>query len=505
MHDPISDELALRRLVRSLANCTHSVVLRCCHHFWIPTRVRTLSCDSLRQDQTKKPPVFIASRSFSFDTRREKPPIPTAAKTKTTTTTTTDRTGVKQRAMTFAKCIGGESERVFASPTAREMPPGRLKMRQFLGWTRGSGSNNKSEPASPQQQQEGPSQQQQHSPAARDSKPTTMVSSLSLAPSKSICEKNQEESETKDSNNNNNNRINDDQPEEAVESSEASGLKVNEEGEQEFATPPPPSVIYRKGEKSFLDFHQHYAITRHLGEGSYSTVKQVTHRKKGGFYACKIVDKAALSAVDRAALSQEVHVLSRVSHDNIMRLHEVIEDDSKCYLVTELAEHGDLFDKIVKQGKFPQREAQKVVAALAEALYYCHSKNIIHRDIKPENVLLSGDNVKLCDFGFAKQLSDFNEQSVDSCGTPGYAAPEILDGKPYGVEVDVFSLGVVTYIMLCGYPPFPMKLSQLRTHRFNVRFPSKDWGYIDPTVKELVSASFLEIRMLDVLSVTSPC
>ncbi|KAF4029655.1 Protein kinase domain [Phytophthora infestans] len=251
--------------------------------------------------------------------------------------------------------------------------------------------------------------------------------------------------------------------------------------------PPPPKVTFRKGEKSFLDFHQHYAITRHLGEGSYSTVKQVTHRKKGGFYACKIVDKLSLSDVDRAALSHEVRVLSSVSHVNIMRLYEVIEDDAKCYLVTELAEGGDLFDRIVKQGKFPEREAQKVAAALVEALHYCHKHSIIHRDVKPENVLLSGDDVKLCDFGFARQLDHQEDQASDSCGTPGYAAPEILDGRSYGLEVDVFSLGVVTYIMLCGYPPFPMKLAQLRTHRFNVRFPSKDWAAIHPDVKTLIS------------------
>ncbi|KAJ8533212.1 hypothetical protein ON010_g14043 [Phytophthora cinnamomi] len=250
---------------------------------------------------------------------------------------------------------------------------------------------------------------------------------------------------------------------------------------------PVPKVTFRKGEKSFLDFHQHYAITRHLGEGSYSTVKQVTHRKKGGFYACKIVDKLSLSDVDRAALSHEVRVLSSVSHVNIMRLYEVIEDDAKCYLVTELAEGGDLFDRIVKQGKFPEREAQKVTAALIEALHYCHTHSIIHRDIKPENVLLSGDDVKLCDFGFARQLNHQEEQASDSCGTPGYAAPEILDGRSYGLEVDVFSLGVVTYIMLCGYPPFPMKLAQLRTHRFNVRYPSKDWAAIHPDVKTLIS------------------
>ncbi|KAL3672361.1 hypothetical protein V7S43_003046 [Phytophthora oleae] len=250
---------------------------------------------------------------------------------------------------------------------------------------------------------------------------------------------------------------------------------------------PAPKVTFRKGEKSFLDFHQHYAITRHLGEGSYSTVKQVTHRKKGGFYACKIVDKLSLSDVDRAALSHEVRVLSSVSHVNIMRLFEVIEDDAKCYLVTELAEGGDLFDRIVKQGKFPEREAQKVTAALVEALHYCHTNSVIHRDVKPENVLLSGDDVKLCDFGFARQLNHPEEQASDSCGTPGYAAPEILDGRSYGLEVDVFSLGVVTYIMLCGYPPFPMKLAQLRTHRFNVRYPSKDWAAIHPDVKTLIS------------------
>ncbi|KAK1934273.1 Serine/threonine-protein kinase DCLK3 [Phytophthora citrophthora] len=250
---------------------------------------------------------------------------------------------------------------------------------------------------------------------------------------------------------------------------------------------PAPKVTFRKGEKSFLDFHQHYAITRHLGEGSYSTVKQVTHRKKGGFYACKIVDKLSLSDVDRAALSHEVRVLSSVSHVNIMRLYEVIEDDAKCYLVTELAEGGDLFDRIVKQGKFPEREAQKVTAALVEALHYCHTNSVIHRDVKPENVLLSGDDVKLCDFGFARQLNHPEEQASDSCGTPGYAAPEILDGRSYGLEVDVFSLGVVTYIMLCGYPPFPMKLAQLRTHRFNVRYPSKDWAAIHPDVKTLIS------------------
>jgi calcium/calmodulin-dependent protein kinase I len=180
-----------------------------------------------------------------------------------------------------------------------------------------------------------------------------------------------------------------------------------------------------------------------------------------------------------------------------MTLHQVIEDEAKCYLIMELAENGDLFDKIVKQGKFKEKEVQKIIAALIEALHYCHSHHIIHRDIKPENVLLSGgeNQIKLCDFGFAKQLQHPKEKSMDSCGTPGYAAPEILDGKPYGVEVDIFSLGVVFYILLCGYPPFPMKLAQLRHHRFNIRFPSKDWNQIDPQLKDLVKLYFAQYNI----------
>uniref|UniRef100_A0AAV1U005 Protein kinase domain-containing protein n=1 Tax=Peronospora matthiolae TaxID=2874970 RepID=A0AAV1U005_9STRA len=252
-----------------------------------------------------------------------------------------------------------------------------------------------------------------------------------------------------------------------------------------------PKVITRKGDKSSLDFHQRYTVTKHLGQGSYSTVEQVTRRAKGGVYACKIVDKSSLSAADRTALSHEVRVLSSVNHVNIMRLYEVIQDDVKCYMVTELADGGDLFDRIVKQGKFPEREAQKVTAALVEALLYCHTHNIIHRDVKPENVLFLNDDVKLGDFGFARQLAHSEEQVSDSCGTPGYAAPEILDGQPYGLEADVFSLGVVMYVMLCGYPPFPMKLVHLRKHRFNVKYPVKDWASIHPDVKTLVS------KMLD--------
>ncbi|KAE9125249.1 hypothetical protein PF010_g5701 [Phytophthora fragariae] len=405
----------------------------------------------------------------------------------------------------------------------REAPPGRMKVRQLLGWTRPTdmaNSNNKHhgededapfqddmgklsiddlatpEPSAPRAGNNNCTKEMEASHLAASThsskhddgpeEPEDKASTI-FSPTRSAAEKGATWPRTprtgSDGSSNSSTASSSRSPSgTTIPSSMSAGVDIASPTASSI-----PKVTFRKGEKSFLDFHQHYAITRHLGEGSYSTVKQVTHRKKGGFYACKIVDKLSLSDVDRAALSHEVRVLSSVSHVNIMRLYEVIEDDAKCYLVTELAEGGDLFDRIVKQGKFPEREAQKVTAALVEALHYCHTHSIIHRDVKPENVLLSGDDVKLCDFGFARQLNHQEEQASDSCGTPGYAAPEILDGRSYGLEVDVFSLGVVTYIMLCGYPPFPMKLAQLRTHRFNVRYPSKDWAAIHPDVKTLIS------------------
>ncbi|EQC38379.1 CAMK/CAMK1 protein kinase [Saprolegnia diclina VS20] len=233
-------------------------------------------------------------------------------------------------------------------------------------------------------------------------------------------------------------------------------------------------------------FHELYEVTKDLGNGSYSLVKQVTHKRHGGCFAAKIIDKSALSKVDRHALSQEVDVLKKLNHDYVMQLHEVFDDDATCYMVVEYLDGGDLFDRVTKRGKLLETEAQFIMAALLEAVDYCHSRCVIHRDIKPENIMLSGHMIKLCDFGFARQLIAVDERASDSCGTPGYAAPEVLNGHPYGCEVDIFSLGVVFYILLCGYPPFPMKLHKLRKHTFEVVFPPKEWQCVSDEIKSLI-------------------
>ncbi|CAK4069353.1 unnamed protein product [Aphanomyces euteiches] len=235
-------------------------------------------------------------------------------------------------------------------------------------------------------------------------------------------------------------------------------------------------------------FEESYEVLKHLGNGSYSQVKQVTHRTLGGTYAAKLVEKQVLSKTDRVALSQEVLILSRMNHPNVMKLHEVLEDDMKCIMILECLDGGDLFDRVTQKGKLSEADAQSVMASLVEAVYYCHSHCILHRDIKPENILMSSSGIKLCDFGFAKQLHSVHEKASDSCGTPGYAAPEVLNGRSYGFEVDIFSLGVVLYILLCGYPPFPMKLQKLRKHNFEVLFPPKEWNHIAFSTKELIKS-----------------
>jgi calcium/calmodulin-dependent protein kinase I len=156
-------------------------------------------------------------------------------------------------------------------------------------------------------------------------------------------------------------------------------------------------------------------------------------------------------------IETEVCILKRIRHPNIIQLFEMYEMENKIYLVMELITGGELFDEIVGRGTFHERDAAKVVQKILKAIEYLHMMGIVHRDLKPENLLLSdrskNPEVKISDFGLSKI---FNETQLmrTACGTPGYVAPEVLKRQGYGNEVDMWSLGVITYILLCGYPPF---------------------------------------------------
>jgi len=145
-----------------------------------------------------------------------------------------------------------------------------------------------------------------------------------------------------------------------------------------------------------------------------------------------------------------------MDHPNVVKLYEIFDEGDCMYLVLELMSGGELFDRVVEKEHYSEKEAADTIRPIVDALRYCHSMGIIHRDLKPENLLYANRElsaiIKITDFGLARFLE--GELATTACGTPGYVAPEILEGKGYGKEVDYWSIGVIIYILLCGFPPF---------------------------------------------------
>lgn len=247
-------------------------------------------------------------------------------------------------------------------------------------------------------------------------------------------------------------------------------------------------------EKVALSFQKAYCLGERLGEGAFSVVKKGTNNSTGKSFAIKIVTKSKLSHEDEVALKDEISILRVMDHNHIIRLYEVFDEPSYYYLVTEQMQGGELFDRIVAKSYYNEKEARDVCKILFEALNYCHQKSVAHRDLKPENLLLMSKNndseIKIADFGFAKRTTS-QTCLLTQCGTPGYVAPEILEGVPYGTKADMWSLGVITYILLGGYPPFIesnqkelfRKIRQGR-YEFHVEY----WGQVSSSAKDLISS-----------------
>jgi calcium/calmodulin-dependent protein kinase I len=240
-------------------------------------------------------------------------------------------------------------------------------------------------------------------------------------------------------------------------------------------------------------FHSTYKVGRVLGEGAFSKVKEARGIRDNKNYAAKIVTKSALTREDDLALKDEIGILKNLTHDNIIKLYDVFDEPEYYFLITEMMRGGELFDRIVQKTFYNEKEARDVCKILFEALNYCHQHRIAHRDLKPENLLLTSHSndreIKIADFGFAKRVS--SEQCLlTQCGTPGYVAPEILHGVPYGTKADMWSLGVITYILLGGYPPF---IEQNQRELFKkikrglYEFHPEYWGSISPEGKDLIS------------------
>ncbi|KAI8376026.1 kinase-like domain-containing protein, partial [Radiomyces spectabilis] len=202
-----------------------------------------------------------------------------------------------------------------------------------------------------------------------------------------------------------------------------------------------------------------YILLQTLGEGEFGKVKLGQHIETGHEVAVKLIKKNDVGAGHRLnKVEREIAVLKTLKHPYIVKLFNVIETDKYIGIILEYASGGELFEYILANRYLKEKDSCKLFAQLISSVYYMHSKNIVHRDLKLENLLLDKHrNIVVSDFGFANQFtSDFNDLMATSCGSPCYAAPELIvnDGLYAGSAVDIWSCGVILYAMLCGYLPF---------------------------------------------------
>ncbi|XP_044510543.1 CBL-interacting serine/threonine-protein kinase 8-like isoform X2 [Mangifera indica] len=200
-----------------------------------------------------------------------------------------------------------------------------------------------------------------------------------------------------------------------------------------------------------------YEVGRTIGEGTFAKVKFAQNTETGESVAMKILDRSTIIKHKMAdQIKKEISIMKLVRHPNVVRLHEVLASRTKIYIILEFITGGELFDKIVHHRRLSEAEARRYFQQLIDGVDFCHSKGVYHRDLKPENLLLdSQGNLKISDFG----LSALPEQGVSllrtTCGTPNYVAPEVLSHKGYnGAVADVWSCGVILYVLMAGYLPF---------------------------------------------------
>uniref|UniRef100_A0A670Z3H4 Serine/threonine-protein kinase DCLK2 n=1 Tax=Pseudonaja textilis TaxID=8673 RepID=A0A670Z3H4_PSETE len=236
-----------------------------------------------------------------------------------------------------------------------------------------------------------------------------------------------------------------------------------------------------------------YKVGKVIGDGNFAVVKECIERSTRKEFALKIIDKGKCCGKEHL-IENEVSILRRVKHPNIIMLVEEMDTATELYLVMELVKGGDLFDAITSSTKYTERDGSAMVYNLASALKYLHGLSIVHRDIKPENLLVceypdGTKSLKLGDFGLATVVEG---PLYTVCGTPTYVAPEIIAETGYGLKVDIWAAGVITYILLCGFPPFRSE-NNIQEDLFDqiligkLEFPSPYWDNITDSAKELIS------------------
>ncbi|XP_067848746.1 ribosomal protein S6 kinase alpha-3 isoform X5 [Heptranchias perlo] len=245
--------------------------------------------------------------------------------------------------------------------------------------------------------------------------------------------------------------------------------------------------------RTSIQFADNYDLKEDIGVGSYSICKRCVNRSTNMDYAVKIIDRSKRDP------SEEIDILLRYGqHPNIITLKDVYHDGKFVYLVTELMKGGELLDKILRQKFFSEREASAVLYTITKTMDYLHGQGVVHRDLKPSNILYvdeSGnpESIRICDFGFAKQLRAENGLLMTPCYTANFVAPEVLKRQGYDAACDIWSLGILLYTMLTGYTPFANGLDDTpeeilaRIGSGKFKLTGGYWDTVSEVAKDLVS------------------
>jgi len=225
---------------------------------------------------------------------------------------------------------------------------------------------------------------------------------------------------------------------------ESSDSEIESDGEDELMEEAPVGPNIR-------DF---YDIGKVIGKGAFSEVKEGVNKATGKKVAIKSI---RTKFIKTKLLMREIDIMKKVgNHPNILKLYEVYESNNYLYLVLELINGGELFDQIVARGEYSEKDASNIVKQIISAVAHLHANGIAHRDLKPQNLLCvdpDGDGIRVADFGLSKMFGN-GEYLETCCGSPEYVAPEVLECKPYDKACDLWSVGVITYVLLTGCFPF---------------------------------------------------
>eukprot|EP00592_Proboscia_alata_P016144 CAMPEP_0194398810 /NCGR_PEP_ID=MMETSP0174-20130528/126315_1 /TAXON_ID=216777 /ORGANISM="Proboscia alata, Strain PI-D3" /LENGTH=459 /DNA_ID=CAMNT_0039195157 /DNA_START=151 /DNA_END=1530 /DNA_ORIENTATION=+ len=241
---------------------------------------------------------------------------------------------------------------------------------------------------------------------------------------------------------------------------------------------------------------KYHIVAKEVGHGHYGVVRKCQNRETKEWFAIKSIRKSKVNKIE--VLLREIKILEEVDHPNIINLFEVHEDVKYLHLITELCTGGELFDRIIaktnsEEGHFSEKDAASLVRSILNAIKYCHDeKQIVHRDLKPENFLFETQDenarIKIIDFGLSRHDDQAYGVMSSRVGTPYYVAPEVLK-REYTKSCDIWSIGVITYILLCGYPPFygdsdTQIFDSVCSGSFD--FPDSDWDGISNSAKDFI-------------------